>query len=132
MTRPMTLDPRRLARAAALTAAALLALSGCASIRRHEAADTEDLLAAAGFQRREADQPSRQQDLASMPPYKVVERSKDGKVIYTFADPEHCHCVYVGGPKEYAEYRHLLMDREVARETDDAALNWEAWGPWWW
>jgi hypothetical protein len=61
-----------------------------------------------------------------------VERNKDGKVVYTFADPEHCHCLYVGGPKEYAEYRHLLMDREVARETDDAALNWEAWGPWWW
>ena len=53
--------------------AALLALSGCATIRAHEAATTERLLAAAGFQMRPAESPERVRDLATMPPLKVVE-----------------------------------------------------------
>jgi hypothetical protein len=131
MTIIETMEPRRLGNAAVLTTAALLALSGCATLRRQEAADREQLLAAAGFQQRAANGPEQHQDLATMPPYKVVARSKAGQVVYTYADPERCHCLYVGGPKEFSEYQRLLVDREVARETGDASLNWEMWGPWW-
>jgi len=132
MTITDTIDPRRLGGGAVVAAAVLLALSGCATMRRHEAAGTEQLLVAAGFQRRPADKPEQHQDLTAMPPYKLVARNKNGNVVYTFADPENCHCLYVGGPKEFSEYQRLVVDREVARDLGDASLNWAAWGPWWW
>ena len=58
--------------------AALLALSGCATIRRHEAGSTEELLVAAGFQMRHADNPERVHDIGVMPPLKLVARNQAG------------------------------------------------------
>jgi len=87
-----TLDHRRRARFVVLFAA-ILAVTGCATTRREEAASTEQLLAAAGFQMRPADTPERVAALASMPREKLVVRSKDGNVVYTYADPEKCHCL---------------------------------------
>jgi hypothetical protein len=126
------IDSQRVARVAIVAAATLLVLSGCATLRRQQAAGTEELLVAAGFQQRAASLPEQRQDLTTMPPYKLVARNRSGQVVYTFADPEHCRCLYVGGPKELAEYQRLLTAREVAQEMSDASLNWEAWGPWWW
>jgi hypothetical protein len=111
-------------------AATLVALSGCAAIERQEAADKEKLLAAAGFHMRLADNPERQQDLASMPPRKVVANRKDGKIVYTYADPQNCRCLYVGGPKEYGEYRRLQVNEEIAEYRAEASMDWGAWGPW--
>ena len=82
----------------------LLTLSGCASVRQKEAADTGGLLTAAGFQQRLADSPERLAHLRTMPPLKLVARNKDGQVIYTFADAERCRCLYVGGAKEYGRF----------------------------
>ena len=130
MTIAHTMESRRLGGAAVVAAAALLALSGCATIRRNEAASTEQLLAAAGFQQRPANNPEQHQDLTTMPPYKLVARSKNGNTVYTFADPENCHCLYVGGPKEFSEYQRLLVERLVDRDLGDASLNWESWGLW--
>ena len=131
MTMAETMNPRRVGGAVVVIAAALLALSGCATIRRQEAADREQLLAAAGFQRRPASSPEQHQDLTTMPRYKIVERSKSGDVVYTYADPENCHCLYVGGPKGFSQYQRLLVEREVTRDLGEASLNWGAWGPWW-
>ena len=115
-------------------AAALLTLSGCAAIRRHEAASTEQLLAAAGFQMRPADNPERLHDLATMPPLKVVARTNDGNVVYTFADPDKCHCLYVGGSKEYSAYQGLVAERQIAQEfwAEQESMDWGLWGPWYW
>ena len=124
MTIADTLDRRRLVGFVVLFAAALLVLSGCATICRHEAASTEQLLAAAGFQRRPADSPEQREGLTTMPPLKLVARSKDGNVVYTYSDPANCRCLYVGGAKEYAKYQHLAVEQEVRREAD-----WEPW-PW--
>jgi hypothetical protein len=132
MTTVETMNRRGFGGLVVLFAGALVALSGCATIRAHEAASTERLLAAAGFQMRPADSPERLQDLATMPPFKVVSRSKDGNVVYTFADPENCHCLYVGGPKEYSAYERLRVEREIASEMNEASMNWDMWGPWWW
>lgn len=107
-----------------------LALSGCASVRQREAADTERLLTAAGFQQRIADSPERLAHLRTMPPLKLVARDKDGQVVYTFADPESCRCLYVGGAKEYAKYQHLAVDQEASRETDSESRPWVLWGSW--
>jgi len=125
-----TLDHRRRARFVVLFAA-ILAVTGCATTRR-EAASTEQLLAAAGFQMRPADTPERVAALASMPREKLVVRSKDGNVVYTYADPEKCHCLYVGGPKEYAALQQIGIQREIAAHDPEAVMEWPGWGPWLW
>ncbi len=116
-----------------IVAAALLTVSGCAAIRRQEAASTEQLLAAAGFQLQPADNPERVHDLAAMPPLKIVARSQDNNVRYTFADPYKCRCLYVGGSKEYSAYQRLRMEQQIAQErirAEENAMNWGLWGPW--
>src|SRR5207247_10423927 len=104
-----------------VVAAALLTLSGCAAIRRQEAASTEQLLAAAGFQMQAADNPERVHDLTAMPPLKIVARSQDNNVRYTFADPYKCRCLYVGGSKEYSAYQHLVTEQQSAQGGTGAA-----------
>jgi hypothetical protein len=71
------------------------------------------MLAAAGFDRRPADTPERQADLRSIPPYRIVSRNKDGSIVYIYADPDACHCLYVGGNKEYSEYERLRVERDI-------------------
>ena len=105
-----------LARAALLLAAPALLGAGCAAIQRYDTRETERLLAAAGFQIRIADTSERQQELRSMPPHRIVRSTNDGNAVYTYADPDTCHCVYVGGDKEYSEYGRLVtLEREYAR-----------------
>ena len=113
-----------------VVAAALLTLSGCAAIHRQEAASTEQLLAAAGFQMRAADNPERVHDLTVMPPLKIVARSRDNDVRYTFADPYKCRCLYVGGAKEYSAYRRLAREKQIEEERlQDGEPNDGLWGP---
>ena len=110
-------------------------LTGCAAIQRSEARSTEQLLAAAGFVMRPADTAERQQHLAALPPYRLEGRTKDGKVVYTYADPGGCQCLYVGGSKEYSEYQRLRVQRQIAADQAWAAheseMDWGIWGPWW-
>src|SRR5712692_8675090 len=111
------------------------ALGGCAAIERQEAADTEKLLAAAGFQMRPADSAERRQDLANMPPLEIVAHREGGKTVYTYADAQNCRCLYVGGAKAYAEYRRLELSEDIARDMsaasmNAASMNWDVWGSW--
>ena len=131
MTTSVTVDRGLAAMALVLFAAVLLALSGCAAIRKSTASSTERDLAAAGFQMRPADSPEREKDLAAMPPRKLVSRTQDGNVVYTYADPDNCRCLYVGGPKEYSAYERLLVERDIAIDRSEA-MDWQVWGPWWW
>jgi len=110
--------------------AALLALSGCATIRRHEAGSTEELLVAAGFQMRHADNPERVHDIGVMPPLKLVARNQAGDVRYTFADPYKCRCLYVGGAQEYSAYRRLVREKQIEQEPPlDGEPTDGLWGP---
>jgi hypothetical protein len=91
--------------------------AGCATIQRLEATETGRMLTAAGFHMVPADTPERQEDLRSRPPHRIVSRTKDSNVEYTYADPDDCHCVYVGGEKEYSEYERLGVEKEIARRA---------------
>ena len=118
--------------------AMLLVVSGCATIRRHDAASTEQMLAAAGFRMQPADSPERLAALNAMPRQKLVARTTDPKgpadarVVYTYADPDNCHCVYVGGPKEYSAFERLRVEKQMAIESEQASMDWPWWGPWCW
>src|SRR3989442_14074278 len=94
-------------------AAALLTLSGCAALRRHEAASTEQLLSAAGFQMRTGDRARRRDGPATVPPLKIVPRTQGDGVGYTFADPDKGRCPYVGGSKEDSAYQRLVTGRRL-------------------
>src|SRR5262245_46687801 len=118
MTNVETISYPRRARYLLFTAA-ILTLTGCATLRQKDAASTEELLGAAGFQMQPADTPERLADLKSMPRQKVIARSNENaNVVYTYADPDWCHCVYVGGPEEYAAYGRLTLSEVIA--ADDA------------
>jgi hypothetical protein len=109
-----------------------LPLTGCAAIQRSEAKDTEQLLAAVGFQAKPAETPEKLTNLRTMPPRQLVSQAKDGNMVYTYADPDYCQCLYVGGPKEYSAYQRLAVENKIAQERLDAAMDWDMWGPWLW
>ena len=117
----------------ALTAAMML--TGCATIRSSEARSTEQLLAAAGFVMRPADTAERQQRLAARPPYRLESHAKDGKAVYTYADPGTCKCLYVGGSKEYSEYQRLRVQHQIARDqawvAQQGPMDCDMGEPWW-
>jgi len=122
-----------------LVLATAFAVGGCAAMRRHEARDTGDLLVAAGFRSKPADTPEREQRLRELPPLKMVSQSKDGHLVYRYADPYSCDCLYVGDEQAYAEYKRLALKKQVAEERleaaeaeESAAMDWGLWGPWWW
>lgn len=124
---------------AVLAMATVLSLVGCTTVRQLESQQTEDLLAAAGFKVKPADTPEKLDHLKSFPAYKMQTRTKDSNIVYTYADPNNCKCLYVGTPKEYQEYKRLEVQQQIAEnqrmaaeDAEWAAMNWGVWGPWWW
>ena len=110
-----------------------LSVTGCAAIRAHQAVETEQVLAAAGFQVKPADTPEKLAHLQTLTPRKVVRYSRDGQPQYVYADPETCKCLYVGDEKRYQRYQELSLQKKIADEQLSAAQTyWGAWGPWGW
>ncbi|MDB6016639.1 MAG: hypothetical protein JWR19_1128 [Pedosphaera sp.] len=117
--------------------AAALGLSGCASTKEH---NTESMLSAAGFHTMTPTTPQQQACYAALPPFKVQRRESNGKVTYAYADKK-AGILYVGGENEYQRYRQLGQQQKIADEqlqaaemNQDAAMNWDSWGPggmWW-
>jgi len=121
--------------ATSFLAAVLLALAGCAGLRAEGAASTEELLAAAGFQKRLGVCADQARNLASMPPFKLVVRGMGHDVAYTYADPVDCRCLYIGGPTEYVRYQHLATERDMAEGelwVENDGMDWGLWGGGWW
>lgn len=128
--------PSRLSLAATLAFGLLAA--GCTTPQQR-VADKEDLLAAAGFTVRPADTPARQAQLTSLPPHHFVQKDRSGKVIYLYADPLDCACLYIGDQVAYDRYRQEVFQRHLAAQqalaaeiNEDPAWSWSAWGPGWW
>ncbi len=113
--------------------------------------DHENDLAAAGFLLRPADTAERRALLAQLPEHRFVQRVKDGKVHYVYADASVCQCLYIGTEAAYGQYqqnraskaevkeleRDLKRHNNAAEDDDlnaqvysDPAYHWEAWGPW--
>lgn len=91
------------------------ALAGCTAMRRDRAPETIRLLTQAGFKTLPADTPERVARLNTLTPYTVVPWTrKSGATVYAYAAPDLCRCVYVGSPKQYAQFRQLLSAEEAA------------------
>jgi hypothetical protein len=96
---------------------------------------TEQLLAAAGFQKKVADSPEKLAHLETLTPTrKLVTHQRDGHLYYVYADPETCKCLYVGTAAQYqvALEKRLESDQLVAMQEhlDDDTLIWTLWAPW--
>ena len=65
-----------------------------------------NLFTAAGFIVKYATTPEKSAILRSLPPDKLVKRTKDGKLYYVYADAARCNCAYVGTPQAYAAYQN--------------------------
>src|SRR6516165_9767494 len=112
----------------------ILGLAGCVSPQQ-QAAQKEDLLAAAGFQVRVADTPQRLAAMKRLPPNKFVTKVVNGQPVYLYADPLVCRCVYFGTQQNWAAYRQEVFAKQLADEAQmTAIMNQEAWdyGPWGW
>ena len=104
----------------------LVGATGCATLQATLTQSTEQMLAAAGFQAQAADTPERVAELQSLPARQLVRRPQHGAVSYKFADPAGCHCVYLGGEREYQEYQRLRVEQGRA---DEDSINCQGW-PW--
>lgn len=65
-----------------------------------------NLFTQAGFVVKYATTPEKAAILRSLPPDKLVTRTKDGRRYYVYADAAGCSCAYVGTPEAYAAYQN--------------------------
>jgi hypothetical protein len=96
---------------------------------------TEQLLAAAGFQKKVADTPEKLAHLETLSPARtLVSHERDGHLYYVYADPATCKCLYVGTAAQYqlALEKRLESDQLVAiqEHLSDDAVIWSLWAPW--
>jgi hypothetical protein len=110
----------------ATIAAAMLVLSGCAAIGGMETRDSENILAEAGFTRevQSAAPGATAASGSALPARQLTRVAANGTTAYEFYDPNFCHCVYVGGPDEYAKLQQLRSAR-----LDEHARNLRSWNP---
>ena len=112
-------------------------LSACINQREGVQA-RDDLLAAAGFTVQPANTPARQAALRTLPTNRFVQRTRGDRLIYLYADPLVCDCLYIGDQAAYGRYRQEVLQRQIANDQLLAAQmydnpDWD-WGPWtgWW
>lgn len=110
-----------------------LFVAGCST--KPTITKTENLLAAAGFRVQFADTAQKLANLEKLPPHKLVGRTNNGKVVYLYADPEVCRCVYFGNENAYQNYRRMISEQNVANEQrltaaidETVFVDWSAWG----
>ena len=109
----------------------LITVSACAN----QVQNKEDMLAAAGFTLVPASTLERQAALSALPPHKFVHQVRNSVVIFTYADPTICDCLYVGNQAAYDRYRQNVFAQNLADEQQMTAqmnqMDWGPWGPGW-
>ena len=76
-------------------------------------------------------------DLERLHQHKVVGHEHDGGTTYVYADAAGCKCLYTGNQDNYDQFEKLRVQENVASQemmaaemNQQAAMNWEMWGPW--
>jgi hypothetical protein len=115
----------------ALMASAICAVtSGCSQVQ-----NKEDMLAAAGFTIVPANTPQREAALATMPPHRFVQKEHNNTLLFIYADPTICGCLYVGNQAAYDRFRANAFVQQVTSEQEMTAqmnsFDWGPWGPGW-
>ena len=103
-------------------AAGLILAAGCTS-NMQPYANKGDTLVASGFKMVPANTPERQAALRQLPPQKFVRHLRGDKVVFVYADPANCNCLYAGNVTAYTTYRARTQDQQLADEQ--AMQNWD-------
>ena len=109
-----------------------LALAGCQSMPQ-AVQQKEDLLSAAGFTPQPANTPQRLAAMKKLPPNKFVQQTNNSQMVYVYADPIVCQCVYFGNRAAYAQYRQMVFQQRLADERQMTAVMAQDsfdFGPW--
>lgn len=112
-----------------------LMFTGCATLNKQTAQSAEDRLIAAGFIMKMPTTPEGEAKIKALKPLRMARATKDGQVIYVYPDPYNCKCAYVGGEQQYAEYRRLSIQQQIAEDNLMAAEAIETdpvGSAWWW
>ncbi len=114
-------------------------LSACQTqpsrVTQTEVMQTEEDLAAAGFSMRGSVPPECQQAPPSLRPHHMARCMHGDRVLYAYADPMVCKCLYVGSQQAYNQFKlheqqQQLAELMRAQRYADSAWNWGTWGPW--
>ncbi len=97
-----------------------LVLAGCQSTPQ-AVQQKEDLLSAAGFTPQPANTSQRLAVMKKLPPNKFVQQTKNSQMVYVYADPVVCQCVYFGNQAAYAQYRQMVFQQKLADERQMTA-----------
>jgi hypothetical protein len=103
----------------------LTPLAGCATAWVQ---NTEQMLAAAGFRQLPADTLERQNQLLLMPSHELLLQEQGGAQTYVYADPDVCHCLWVGDARNLQALQQLAFQQQLAEEYARATEAW--YGPW--
>ena len=110
----------------AVIAAGLCLAAGCTGNTQPNA-NKGDALIASGFKVVLANTPERQAALRQLPPQKFVRKLRGDKVVFVYADPAICNCLYAGSLSAYSAYQASTRNKQLADEQ--AMDNWD-WSPW--
>jgi hypothetical protein len=115
---------------------AALALCVACQSPSQTAVSREEVMMASGFKRVPATTPQQQATLQQLTPQKFSRQSHKGQVVFVYADPAGCACLYVGNLNAYTAYKSTMRDKKLADEQALAAnetkmndLDWGPWGP---
>lgn len=136
----MSASFRRMALAGLLGMASLQLGAACAHSKQAKVQNTEDLLSAAGFERRPADTAAQQEHLLTLDQRKLLAFERDDSFYYVYADADGCGCLFAGDEQAYQRYKELAIQQKIAADrleaaqmNRDTAMRWDVWGPWpWW
>jgi hypothetical protein len=112
-------------------AAFLAAVGGAGKSQAQQSAgpDKAAALVAAGFKMVPANTPERQAALSQLPPQKVVRRLRGDKVVFLYADPANCNCLYAGNLTAYTTYQARVLDKVAEEQANTRMENWDP-TPW--
>lgn len=109
-----------------------LFVSACVSTIENK----ENMLIAAGFRTRPVDTQDKADALRALPPHKFVMKTQDNnQVVYLYADPTICKCLYYGNQDAYQAYQQMAFQQRIADQKLIAATmmqdtQWNYWGAW--
>src|SRR3981081_2800811 len=80
-------------------------------------------LSSAGFRVQFANDPAGQKALRALPAHRFVANGVGDGLRYSYAEPQHCVCIFVGTRQAYDNYREILRQAEPLRhrQTKEAA-----------
>jgi hypothetical protein len=80
-------------------------------------------LSSAGFRVQVANDPAGQKTLRALPAHRFVVNGVGDALRYSYAEPQHCVCIFVGTQQAYDNYREML--RQPLKPTDNVPADYK-------